>query len=106
MGFAARRIGIWCCRHPRDYSRAVQRNAIQWASRRRHAQACSEWNASTQPAWLTSEVSSQQIQPLLTNVPTAPIRSGLGVSRWYAGKIRRGYRLHPRHWLVLAELVV
>jgi len=27
------------------------------------------------------------------------IRSSIGVSNWYASKIRQGYRLHPRHWL-------
>jgi CRISPR-associated endonuclease Cas1 len=74
------------------------------ASRRRHAQACSEWDASTQPAWLTSEVFSQKIQPLLASFSTSAIRSRIGVSRWYAGRIRQGYRPHPRHWLVLAEL--
>jgi hypothetical protein len=26
------------------------------------------------------------------------------VSRWYAGRIREGYRPHPRHWQKLAEL--
>jgi len=26
-------------------------------------------------------------------------------SRWYAGRIREGYRPHPRHWPALAELV-
>jgi len=31
--------------------------------------------------------------------------SRIGVSRWYAGKIRQGYRPHPRHWEPLAELV-
>ncbi len=75
------------------------------ASRRRHAAACSEWDASKQPAWLTSEVFSQQIQPLLAEIPTSVIRSRIGVSRWYAGKIRQSYRPHPRHWLALAELV-
>jgi len=74
-------------------------------SRRRHAQACSEWNGSSQPAWLTSEVFSQQIQPLLAKIPTAAIRSRIGVSRWYAGRIREGYRPHPRFWQTLAELV-
>ncbi|MGA3200340.1 MAG: hypothetical protein ABSD89_13200 [Halobacteriota archaeon] len=63
-----------------------------------------EWDASRQPGWLTSEVFVQQIQPLLANIPTAAIRSRLGVSRWYAGKIRQGYRPHPRHWQALAEL--
>jgi CRISPR-associated protein Cas1 len=75
------------------------------ASRRRHAQACSAWDASSQPAWLTSEVFSQQIQPLLASIPTSAIRSRIGVSRWYAGRIREGYRPHPRHWLALAQLV-
>jgi hypothetical protein len=28
----------------------------------------------------------------------------ISVSRWYAGRIREGYRPHPRHWEVLAEL--
>ena len=74
------------------------------ASRRRHATACSEWDPSSQPAWLTSEVFSQQIQPLLTDITNAAIRSKLGVSRWYAGKIRQGYRPHPRHWQALAHL--
>jgi hypothetical protein len=37
-------------------------------SQRRHARACSEWDASKQPALLTSEVFSQQIQPFGRNV--------------------------------------
>src|SRR6266851_7431526 len=46
----------------------------------------------TQPAWLTSTVLSQQIPPLFANIPTSAIESRLGVSRWYAVQIRRGYR--------------
>jgi CRISPR-associated endonuclease Cas1 len=75
------------------------------ASRQRHARAESAWGASKQPGWLTSEVFSQQVQPLLANSPTSAIRSRIGVSRWYAGRIREGYRPHPRHWLSLADLV-
>jgi hypothetical protein len=75
------------------------------ASRKRHAQACSEWDESTQPAWLSSEVFVSQIQPLLAGVSTSAIRSRIGVSRWYSGRIREGYRPHPRHWLALAQLV-
>jgi hypothetical protein len=86
-------------------ARSPEARAKHVASRRRHAQACSAWDASKQPAWLTSEVFSQEIQPLLANIPTSAIRSGIGVSRWYAGRIREGYRPHPRHWLALAELV-
>jgi hypothetical protein len=48
---------------------------------------------------------SQKIQPVLSNVATSVIRSSIGVSRWYASRIRQGYRPHPRHWKVLAELV-
>jgi hypothetical protein len=74
------------------------------ASRKRHAQAESAWDASSQPAWLTSELFSQKIQPKLADVATSVIRSRIGVSRWYASRIRQGYRPHPRHWEVLAQL--
>jgi hypothetical protein len=33
------------------------------------------------------------------------IASRIGVSRWYAGRIREDYRPHPRHWQALAQLV-
>ena len=33
------------------------------------------------------------------------IASQIGVSKAFTGRIRRGYRPHPRHWLALAELV-
>jgi hypothetical protein len=85
-------------------ARSQEARAKHVASRRRHAVACSEWDESKQPAWLTSEVFSQRVQPLLAKIPTAAIRSRIGVSRWYAGKIRQGYRPHPRHWEALARL--
>jgi CRISPR-associated endonuclease Cas1 len=94
----AARIGRVAARSPEARAKHV-------ASRRRHAAACSEWHESKQPVWLTSDVFSQQIQPLLVNIPNSAIRSRIGLSRWYAGKIRQGYRPHPRHWLGLAELV-
>jgi hypothetical protein len=94
----AARIGRVAARSPEARAKHV-------ASRRRHAQACSTWDASRQPAWLTSEVFSQQIQPLLAKSSTSAIRSRIGVSRWYASRIREGYRPHPRHWLALAGLV-
>ena len=74
------------------------------ASRKRHAQAESAWDESSQPAWLTSELFSRKIQPLLTHLSTSMIRSRIGVSRWYASRIRQGYQPHPRHWLALAKL--
>jgi len=73
-------------------------------SERLHAKARASWNASSQPDWLTGEFYSQTIQPLLADVSTAAIRTRIGVSRWYAGRIRQGYRPHPRHWLALVEL--
>jgi CRISPR-associated endonuclease Cas1 len=94
---SAAKLGRMAARRP-------EARAKHGATRRGHAKACSEWDASTQPAWLTTEVFAQQIQPLLARTPTSVIRSVIGVSRWYAGKIRRGYRPHPRHWQVLAEL--
>jgi hypothetical protein len=62
------------------------------------------WDASSQPPWLNSEVFSQEIQPLFTSISTSAIRSRIRVSRWYAGRIREGYRPHPRHWQALAGL--
>ena len=78
--------------------------AKQAASQRRHATARSAWDESSQPGWLTPELFSQKIQPLLSNVSTSVIRSTIGVSRWYASRIRQGYRPHPRHWQALAKL--
>jgi hypothetical protein len=89
----------------RAAARSPEARAKHGATRRKHAKACSEWDASTQPAWLTSKVFSKQIQPLLGSIQTSAIRSRIGVSRWYAGRIRQGYLPHPRHWLPLAKLV-
>jgi CRISPR-associated endonuclease Cas1 len=79
--------------------------AKQAASQRRHSRARSSWDESSQPAWLTPELFSETIQPLLSNVSTSVIRSKMGVSRWYASRIRQGYQPHPRHWVRLAVLV-
>ena len=94
----AARIGRVAARSPEARARHAE-------SERRHANARASWDAFSQPAWLTSEVFSQQIQPLLADVSTSAIRSQIGVSRWYAGRIREGYRPHPRHWRALAGLV-
>ena len=79
--------------------------AKQADSQRRHSMARSSWDESSQPKWLTPELFSQKIQPLLAGVSTSVIRSRIGVSRWYASRIRQGYRPHPRHWQALARLV-
>jgi hypothetical protein len=72
---------------------------------RTNALAQHSWNPSDQPKWLTPEFFTQKIQPLLANVSMFVIRSSIGVSKWYASKIRQGYRPHPRHWQALAKLV-
>ena len=71
----------------------------------RNALAQHSWKASDQPAWLTPELFVGKIQPSLSGISMSAIRSALGVSKWYASKIRQGYRPHPRHWQALAELV-
>ncbi len=89
----------------RAAAQTPQALAKQADSQRRHSRARSSWDNSSQPAWLTPEVFSLKIHPLLSKVATAVIRSSIGVSRWYASQIRQGYRPHPRHWARLAALV-
>jgi len=72
---------------------------------RKNALAQHSWKESDQPAWLTPELFSGKIQPLLSGVSMSAIRSAIGVSKWYASKIRQGYGPHPRHWQTLAGLV-
>jgi CRISPR-associated endonuclease Cas1 len=75
------------------------------ATHRRHAQARAAWNPEMQPSWLTERVFSERIQPALAQASATAIAKRIGVSRWYAGRIREGYRPHPRHWWALAKLV-
>jgi CRISPR-associated endonuclease Cas1 len=79
--------------------------AKEAATHRKHAEARRRWKASDQPAWLTERVFSEKIQPALANASATAIAKRIGVSRWYAGRIREGYRPHQRHWLALAQLV-
>jgi CRISPR-associated endonuclease Cas1 len=95
---SAARLGRVAARH-------AESRAKHSVSRRRHAQACSEWNSSSQPEWLTAKLYSEKIQPLLAQASASAIAKQIGVSRWYAGRIREGYRPHPRHWQALAKLV-
>ena len=89
----------------RTIARSAEARAKQSATRQRHAQACSEWTTSNQPEWLTAKLYSEKIQPLLAQASASAIAKQIGVSRWYAGRIREGYRPHPRHWQALAKLV-
>ncbi len=79
--------------------------AKEAATHRKHAQARAAWNPAKQPTWLTEQVFSERIQPALAQASATSIAKRIGVSRWYAGRIREGYRPHPRHWLALAKLV-
>jgi CRISPR-associated endonuclease Cas1 len=78
--------------------------AKEGKSQRQHAKARSLWAVSGQNSRLTPEMYTEKIQPLLARVSTSAIASRIGVSRWYASKVRQGYRPHPRHWQVLAKL--
>jgi CRISPR-associated endonuclease Cas1 len=79
--------------------------AKEAATHRRHAEARRKWKSSDQPSWLTEQFFSEKIQPALAQGSATAIAKRIGVSRWYAGRIREGYRPHPRHWQMLAELV-
>jgi hypothetical protein len=63
------------------------------------------WKPPDQLTWLTETFYAEKIQPLLATQSASAIARQISVSRWYAGRIREGYRPHPRHWQALAELV-
>jgi hypothetical protein len=94
----AARLGRLAARNPAALTK-------QSDSQRRHANARSSWDNASQPPWLTPEGFSQTVQPLLANISTSAIRLRIGVSRWYASKIRQGYCPHAMHWSALAALV-
>jgi hypothetical protein len=69
--------------------------------------AISNWEPGDIPAWLTTAVYDNKIQPSLANVAISRISATLGISEPYASEIRAGRRRpHPRHWQTLAGLVV
>jgi CRISPR-associated endonuclease Cas1 len=82
-------------------SRARAKHTI---SARKNVIACNSWQSSNHPKRQTKEFFSKEIQPKLINIPTREIVASIGISRWYAGKIRKGYIPHARHWGALAEL--
>jgi CRISPR-associated endonuclease Cas1 len=73
-------------------------------TQRKNALAQHAWKSSDQPAWLTNTFYSEKVQPVLAAMSASAIARQISVSRWYAGRIREGYRPHPRHWEALAEL--
>jgi CRISPR-associated endonuclease Cas1 len=82
-----------------------QAQAKRRSTQRRNHQARRSWKPSSQPAWLTKEFYSEEIQPLLAQMSGRAIARTIGVSCVYATRIRRGRRPHPRHWQRLADLV-
>lgn len=74
-------------------------------TQRKNALAQHSWKPSYQPAWLSDAFYSEKVQPLLVSKPASAISRQISVSRWYAGRIREGYRPHPRHWEALAGLI-
>jgi hypothetical protein len=77
----------------------------QGHTQRKRRQAQTQWAPSSQPDWLTERFYAKDIQPKVVALSATVIASTLGISRWYAGRIRQGYRPHPRHWQALARLV-
>jgi hypothetical protein len=71
---------------------------------RKNALARFAWKTSDQPAWLTEKFYAEKVQPRLASISASAIARQISVSRWYAGRIREGYRPHPRHWQALATL--
>jgi CRISPR-associated endonuclease Cas1 len=74
-------------------------------TQRKNALAQHAWKLSDQPAWLTEKFYAEKVQPVLAVMSASAIARQISVSRWYAGRIREGYRPHPRHWEALAGLV-
>jgi hypothetical protein len=82
-----------------------QAQAKRSNTQRRNAILRHSWKASSQPEWLTTQVYSEKIQPLLTHVSGTTIATAIGVTCAYGSRIRQGIRPHPRHWQILADLV-
>jgi len=100
---AGRMVGV--ARIGRIAGHTPEALAKEGKTQRRHALARSAWTPAKQPAWLTEQVFSERIQPLLSQASATAIARQIGVSRWYAGRICKGDRPHPRHWQALAELI-
>jgi CRISPR-associated endonuclease Cas1 len=97
MGDVAR-LGRLASRRPEAQQKLLR-------SATKQALARFSWDSSQLPPWLTREFFLQTIHPLLATVSPSQLRSVLGISHFYANKIRKGCVPHPRHWQKLAELV-
>jgi hypothetical protein len=88
----------------RNFNHTPEALAKEGDKQRQHSKARNAWTISTHPSWLTEGVYDQKIQPLLAPMTNAAVASEISVSKAFAGRIRRGYRPHPRHWVALAKL--
>jgi CRISPR-associated endonuclease Cas1 len=73
-------------------------------TQRNNALAQHAWKSSDQPTWLTDTFYSEKVHPVIAAMSASAIARQISVSRWYAGRIREGYRPHKRHWQALAKL--
>jgi hypothetical protein len=73
-------------------------------TQRKNALAQHAWKPSDQPAWLTDTFYSEKVQPVLAAMSASVFARQISVSRWYAGRIREGYRPHARLREELAKL--
>jgi CRISPR-associated endonuclease Cas1 len=94
---AAARIG-------RQAANAPEAQVKRANTQRENALAQHAWKSSDQPAWLTDTFYSERVQPVIAAMSASAIARQISVSRWYAGRIREGYRPHKRRWQALANL--
>lgn len=89
----------------RTMAHDAESRARRSVTNRQQAECIKQWNPAELPQWLTREFYLSTIMPALATVPTAQIRSTLGISEPHAIYIRRGTRIpHARHWKLLGEL--
>ncbi|HVB86526.1 MAG TPA: CRISPR-associated endonuclease Cas1 [Candidatus Dormibacteraeota bacterium] len=87
-------------------TRLPKAQALRSATKRRHDAELKKWHASDLPHWLNEETYRLKVQPRLSSTSVPKISAALGISQPYATDIRAGSRVaHPRHWLILAELI-
>jgi CRISPR-associated endonuclease Cas1 len=83
-----------------------QAQARRKETKRRQDEARSQWSPDQQPAWLTEQAYTSEIQPRLREASVSQIAAAIRVSIPYASDIRKGRRRpHPRHWHTLANLM-
>ncbi len=88
----------------RQTANAPEAQVKRAITQRKNAIAQHAWKSSDQPAWLTDTFYSEKVQPVITSMSASVIARQISISRWYAGRIREGYRPHRRHWQALAKL--